>query len=1124
MLFAGLGSAPLFSHVGPPACWGKANFNSLLKRELSVMAHSLLEEKQQNSPSVDYLKYSPLFITLLLAYPVALAMAATDPALPELGQPKRTDTVVRPNPNGLSFEGRSDDKLLLISPEYSDQTGLGLNAALVARLSDSSAAGLLIGAGDDQNEWLLNLGLDLGDRQRLVFSAGQLRQRLEYNFPSGADRARLTQSGGGISYQYRLGQDLLEHIEVNGYLADTASRDLADKTYIIDTASLYELWSDPRRIAGGKIIGLQGRLGLAPAPSTRVTLSLGAERLDYDLLAGQDRHDQLTGGIEWQQQLTDALSLKATADRHAAQSRYGFGLQRRLANNQNLGVDLTHIQGHDGTPDDSRVSLGWSIPFGGSVGRTAPEANAAQINPPATPTRSAMPAQGTSTGLLARLAQRPRYLPSQVVAKIDISAAPTRLIAVDKAGLPVGSGIDAATGDITVPLGVAVIGIAGISRDGGAFVNGGQFGHTGDSLVIKPSRITHPAVGDIDTYVVTLNNQDGSTAIVTIKVSHGSVSIDSIVITAIPAAPTASAVSISGTARVGETLTGHYTYADANDDPEATSTFRWLRNGVAIAGATAGTYTLGSADQGTTITFEVTPKTSVAPTTGTPVASSATASVAGVGTPAAPPARAVSISGLAQWDQTLTGHYTYADANNDPEATSTFRWLRNGVAIAGATASTYTLVTADLGATITFEVTPVSSVAPTTGTAVVSSATASVGAPAAPTASAVGITGTAQVGETLTGHYTYADANNDPEATSTFRWLRNGVAIAGATAGTYTLVSADQGTTITFEVTPVSSVAPTTGTAVVSSATVSVAGVGTPAAPTASAVGITGTAQVGETLTGHYTYADSNNDPEATSTYRWLRNGVAIAGATASTYTLVSADQGTTIIFEVTPVASGAPTTGTAVVSSATTTIAYPAAPTASALGINGMMIVGQPLNGYYTYADANNDPEATSSYRWLRNGVAIVGAVSTTYTPVYADLGATLTFEVTPKTNVWPTTGTPVVSSATAPIVLPAGYVSQGGLVWMPNNIARTWSAANTYCTSTAILGQTGWRLPTIVELQSLSSSGALTGQPGWVLYYTWSSLEKATQPGSHYVVDLYFNTIATEWDEYTMNTTCVR
>ncbi len=189
-----------------------------------------------------------------------------------------------------------------------------------------------------------------------------------------------------------------------------------------------------------------------------------------------------------------------------------------------------------------------------------------------------------------------------------------------------------------------------------------------------------------------------------------------------------------------------------------------------------------------------------------------------------------------------------ADANNDPEGTSTFRWLRDDVAISGATSATYVLVAADEGTMIKFEVTPVATVAPTTGTPVQSSATgtiAGVGSPAAPTASAVSISGTAQVGATLTGSYTYADANNDPEGTSTFRWLRDDVAISGATSSTYVLVAADEGTTIKFEVTPVATVAPTTGTPVQSSATGPIAGVGSPAAPTASVVSISGTAQVG---------------------------------------------------------------------------------------------------------------------------------------------------------------------------------------------------------------------------------------------------------------------------------------
>jgi hypothetical protein len=64
--------------------------------------------------------------------------------------------------------------------------------------------------------------------------------------------------------------------------------------------------------------------------------------------------------------------------------------------------------------------------------------------------------------------------------------------------------------------------------------------------------------------------------------------------------------------------------------------------------------------------------------------------------------------------------------------------------------------------------------------------------------------------------------------------------------------------------------------------------------------------------------------------------------------------------------------------------------------------------------------------------------------------------------------------------VALPAGYISQGGLTWMPNNAAGTmdWSTADNCRNNTTINGQTGWRLPTLAELSSLRSSGALAGQ----------------------------------------------
>ena len=484
-------------------------------------------------------------------------------------------------------------------------------------------------------------------------------------------------------------------------------------------------------------------------------------------------------------------------------------------------------------------------------------------------------------------------------------------------------------------------------------------------------------------------------------------------------APTATAVAITGTGAVGQLLTGSYTYGDVDTDAEGLSTFRWLRNGTPIGGATALTYTTVPADAGTTVTFEVTPVAATGTSPGTP----ATATLA-IGN-SAPTATAVAITGTAAVGQLLTGSYTYGDVDTDAEGTSTFRWLRNGVAIGGATALTYTTVPADAGTTLTFEVTPVAATGTSPGTP--ATATLAIGN-SAPTATAVAITGTAAVGQLLTGSYTYGDVDTDAEGTSTFRWLRNGVAIGGATALTYTTVPADAGTTLTFEITPVAA----TGTSPGTPATATLA-IGN-SAPTATAVAITGTAAVGQLLTGSYTYGDVDTDAEGTSTFRWLRNGVAIGGATALTYTTVPADAGTTLTFEITPVAA----TGTSPGTPATATLAIGnSAPTATAVAITGTAAVGQLLTGSYTYGDVDTDAEGTSTFRWLRNGVAIGGATALTYTTVPADAGTTLTFEVTPVAATGTSPGTPATatlaignSAPTATAVTITGTAAVGQLL----------------------------------------------------------------------------------------------
>jgi len=89
-----------------------------------------------------------------------------------------------------------------------------------------------------------------------------------------------------------------------------------------------------------------------------------------------------------------------------------------------------------------------------------------------------------------------------------------------------------------------------------------------------------------------------------------------------------------------------------------------------------------------------------------------------------------------------------------------------------------------------------------------------------PTASSVSIIdnneGDVVLGDSLTGSYVYADAENDAEGVTVLQWMRNGDVINGATAIDYTLVAADSAANISFEVTPVAVAGTTTGIAVTS--------------------------------------------------------------------------------------------------------------------------------------------------------------------------------------------------------------------------------------------------------------------------------------------------------------------
>ena len=227
---------------------------------------------------------------------------------------------------------------------------------------------------------------------------------------------------------------------------------------------------------------------------------------------------------------------------------------------------------------------------------------------------------------------------------------------------------------------------------------------------------------------------------------------------------------------------------------------------------------------------------------------------------------------------------------------------------------------------------------------------ASTSANTAPQAASLFIGGDPHVGQQLRGQYVYSDADGDLEGASTFRWLRDAVAITGATADTYTVVEADSGHTITFEVTPVAATGVSPGTAVQSSGLTILNSV-----PVASNVSISGIAKVGNLLIGSYAFSDADGDAQGASLLQWLNDGTPITSANTITYTATAADAGHSIAFQVTPVAVSGATPGQAVQSTAVKIAQAPAFTS----GTSATFIVGSL--GAFTFA-ATGTPAPTFS------------------------------------------------------------------------------------------------------------------------------------------------------------------
>ena len=337
-----------------------------------------------------------------------------------------------------------------------------------------------------------------------------------------------------------------------------------------------------------------------------------------------------------------------------------------------------------------------------------------------------------------------------------------------------------------------------------------------------------------------------------------------------------------------------------------------------------------------------------------------------------------------------------------------YQWLRDGASIAGATTDAYTLGNADVARAISVRVSYVD--AHGTSEQLTSAATSPIAnVNDAPNGQVV-VVGDAIENATLRADTsTVADA--DGLGAFSYQWLRDGAAIAGETTDAYTLGNADVNRSISVRVSYVD--AHGTAEQLMSAATAPVANVND--APTGRPI-IIGTVGENRVLRADAA-AVADADGLGAFNYQWLRDGAPIAGATAATYQLGSADVGRSVA-----VALGYTDghgTVERIVSASTAPV--PAAPGSAS-------VVGQPVENQTLRAElagvAPGTPIEDVSYQWLRDGKPIAGATGDSYNVTPSDIGRSITVLVSYSGD-----GVDVVRSASAPAtVAPQSVVVVGG------------------------------------------------------------------------------------------------
>ena len=268
--------------------------------------------------------------------------------------------------------------------------------------------------------------------------------------------------------------------------------------------------------------------------------------------------------------------------------------------------------------------------------------------------------------------------------------------------------------------------------------------------------LTAVTTADAGSYSVAISNAAGSTVS-----DNATLTVNAALIApAITTQPTSLTVTAGQSASFSVSASG-----------SPTLSYQWKKNGTAISGATSATFTIASTTSANAASYTVVVTNSVGSATSNAASLTVNAALIAPAITTQPTSLTVTAGQSASFSVSASGSPTLS-----------YQWKKNGTAISGATSATFTIAATTSANAASYTVVVTNSVGSATSNAASLTVNAALIAPAI-TTQPTSLTVTA-------GQSASFSAAASGTATLYYQWRKNGTAISGATNSTYTIAAA----------------------------------------------------------------------------------------------------------------------------------------------------------------------------------------------------------------------------------------------------------------------------------------------------------------------------------------------